>query len=161
MSTIGSTGICEGLKLCKETDIINNNNNNDTIQNVTLETNLIEQFEDEFGNNSSEKPIENEKKNNKKKELKVQFYEIFFKGSKIKFGNKKAQKPEVLITEPKEEYSLQENVNNHNNNDNKPQEREKWSRKTEFLLAIIGFSVDLGNVWRCKYYFPNKIITID
>jgi SNF family Na+-dependent transporter len=28
-------------------------------------------------------------------------------------------------------------------------EREKWSRKTEFLLAIIGFSVDLGNVWRC------------
>ena len=29
-------------------------------------------------------------------------------------------------------------------------EREMWSRKTEFLLAIIGFSVDLGNIWRCK-----------
>ena len=28
--------------------------------------------------------------------------------------------------------------------------REQWSRKTEFLLAIIGFSVDLGNIWRCK-----------
>ena len=29
-------------------------------------------------------------------------------------------------------------------------EREQWARKTEFLLAIIGFSVDLGNIWRCK-----------
>lgn len=29
--------------------------------------------------------------------------------------------------------------------------REQWTRKTEFLLAIIGFSVDLGNVWRCKH----------
>lgn len=28
--------------------------------------------------------------------------------------------------------------------------REQWSRKTEFLLAIIGFSVDLGNIWRCN-----------
>ncbi len=28
--------------------------------------------------------------------------------------------------------------------------REQWTRKTEFLLAIIGFSVDLGNIWRCK-----------
>lgn len=27
--------------------------------------------------------------------------------------------------------------------------REQWARKTEFLLAIIGFSVDLGNIWRC------------
>lgn len=31
-----------------------------------------------------------------------------------------------------------------------PPEREMWARKTEFLLAIIGFSVDLGNIWRCK-----------
>ena len=31
-----------------------------------------------------------------------------------------------------------------------PYVREQWSRKTEFLLAIIGFSVDLGNIWRCK-----------
>jgi len=28
--------------------------------------------------------------------------------------------------------------------------RELWTRKTEFLLAIIGFSVDLGNIWRCR-----------
>lgn len=30
-------------------------------------------------------------------------------------------------------------------------QREKWTHKTEFLLAIIGFSVDLGNIWRCIY----------
>lgn len=30
--------------------------------------------------------------------------------------------------------------------------REQWTRKTEFLLAIIGFSVDLGNIWRCLIF---------
>lgn len=30
-------------------------------------------------------------------------------------------------------------------------EREQWAHKTEFLLAIIGFSVDLGNIWRCNF----------
>lgn len=36
-------------------------------------------------------------------------------------------------------------------------QREKWSHKTEFLLAIIGFSVDLGNIWRCKKIFFEPI----
>lgn len=26
--------------------------------------------------------------------------------------------------------------------------RETWNQKIEFLLAVIGFAVDLGNVWR-------------
>ncbi len=33
----------------------------------------------------------------------------------------------------------------------KPQEREQWGSKIEFILAVAGHIIGLGNVWRFPY----------
>lgn len=68
--------------------------------------------------------------------------EMAFNSSLIKIhtnevAEEEAAKKEELVAQPDE-------------SPNDLPQREQWDRKLEFLLAIIGFSVDLGNIWRCK-----------
>ena len=143
--------VSETLKLCKETDIIGNSTDagvqtikfvdeiGDTLASTNKNTDTIETFR-------GMSDINNNNNNDDDKNLKVRFYELVSNSRKF-FTNateKKSDAPLLLLSVPN-------TLEKKKSNDEQPMEIEKWSRKTEFLLAIIGFSVDLGNVWRCEF----------
>ena len=49
------------------------------------------------------------------------------------------------------EKSLMDDDNNPNNAPAKCETRGQWAKKREFILALVGNIIGLGNVWRFSY----------
>jgi hypothetical protein len=140
--------VSETLKLCKETYIIGN-----SVDAAVQTIKYVDEIGDTLAstnNNNNTDTIETFRVGNditkNDRTLRVRFNELVSNSKKF-FTNgtqKKLDTPLLLLSVPNTLEKRKES-------EEPSMEREKWSRKTEFLLAIIGFSVDLGNVWRCEF----------